>query len=288
MIAGVDYRIIIAAMFGVFAIIELLAGRFVYRDRTTGKDLALELTAGSVVPLLIIPVVSLGLAAVLDGLWPAGTDSLAHWPWWAMVLALLIGDDLTQYWWHRQSHTWPWLYSLHRAHHSGTYMSVRIVYRNNLLYYAFMPGLWITGVFLYLGFGPVYVIYALVKMTVIAGAHSSVPWDEPLYKWRATRPLMYVLERLISTPATHSSHHGLDPSDGATHYKGNYGNLLFLWDVIFGTAKITRRRPAEFGIEKLAPASWQQELLWPFTKSETAPQQAAPARPGDWSRAPET
>ena len=34
-----------------------------------------------------------------------------------------------------------------------------------------------------------------------------------------------------------------------THYRGNYGNFLFLWDVMFGTAKITRRRPDTFGVE---------------------------------------
>lgn len=269
MILGVDYRIIVAAMFAVFALMELVAGRFFYRDRTTKKDLALELVAGTIVPLIIIPGVTLGLASALEALWPSGSGSLSHWPWWAMLGVLLIGDDLTQYWWHRQSHSWPWLYSLHRAHHSGSYISVRIVYRNNLLYYAFMPGLWITGVLLYLGFAPVYVIYATIKMTVIAGAHCSVPWDKPLYEWPATRPIMYVLERLISTPATHSAHHGLDASDGATHYKGNYGNLLFLWDVIFGTARITRRRPVEFGIENLPAASWKQELLWPFSEKKT-------------------
>ena len=66
---------------------------------------------------------------------------------------------------------------------------------------------------------------------------------------------MWVVGRVISTPATHSAHHGLSESDGVTFYKGNYGNLLFLWDVLFGTARISRRRPVEFGIEKLAPVS---------------------------------
>ena len=45
--------------------------------------------------------------------------------------------------------------------------------------------------------------------------------------------------------------------------QGNYGNLLFFWDVLFGTAKITRRYPAAFGVENLPPASLGQQLLWP-------------------------
>jgi sterol desaturase/sphingolipid hydroxylase (fatty acid hydroxylase superfamily) len=103
-------------------------------------------------------------------------------------------------------------------------------------------------------------------MSVIFAAHSSVPWDAKLYRVRALRPLMWLLERTISTPSTHSAHHGLAAADGVTHYKGNYGNLMFLWDVLFGTAKITRRRPQRFGIENLAPVSWQHELFWPLVR----------------------
>jgi len=95
-----------------------------------------------------------------------------------------------------------------------------------------------------------------------------VAWDEKLFGWKVTRPLMWVLERVISTPCTHAAHHGLHESDGVTHYRGNYGNLLFLWDVIFGTAVITRRRPTAFGIEGLKPITWQQELLWPVPEEK--------------------
>ena len=79
-----------------------------------------------------------------------------------------------------------------------------------------------------------------VTLAVIIGAHSSWRWDEALYKIPALHPLMWVLERTISTPATHHAHHALTQDDGIGHYAGNFGNLLFLWDVIFGTARITR------------------------------------------------
>jgi sterol desaturase/sphingolipid hydroxylase (fatty acid hydroxylase superfamily) len=41
-----------------------------------------------------------------------------------MVGLLLIADDLSQYWWHRVSHS-PLLWPLHRAHHTATYSSER-------------------------------------------------------------------------------------------------------------------------------------------------------------------
>ena len=36
-----------------------------------------------------------------------------------------------------------------------------------------MPGLWMGGVLLYLGFGAAYGIYVVVKLTLILGAHSA-------------------------------------------------------------------------------------------------------------------
>lgn len=125
----------------------------------------------------------------------------------------------------------------------------------------------VLGGLLYLGLAPVHYVYLIVKMAVIFGAHSSVPWDERLHRIRLLRPLMWLLERTISTPATHAAHHGLNASDGVTHYKGNFGNLLFLWDVLFAIARIPRRRPAGYGIEDLAPVRWQEELFWPVVRS---------------------
>jgi sterol desaturase/sphingolipid hydroxylase (fatty acid hydroxylase superfamily) len=200
-----------------------------------------------------------------------------------MIGTLLIADDLTQYAWHRLSHSsvlWP----LHRAHHSAAYMSVRIVYRNNALYYAFMPGLWISGVLVFLGFGWVYVGYVFVKLAVIVGAHCSWRWDEALYRIPALHPVMWVLERTISTPATHHAHHALSEADGIGHYSGNFGNLLFLWDVLFGTAVITRKFPPAYGLDddrRFGHESWNVQLLYPFFRSRRAASALAipPGRP---------
>ena len=83
---------------------------------------------------------------------------------------------------------------------------------------------------------------------------------------------MWLVERTISTPSTHSAHHGKHLADGVTNYKGNFGNLLFFWDVLFGTAKITRRYPAEIGIENLPPITAAEQLAWPVFRSEATRQ----------------
>jgi sterol desaturase/sphingolipid hydroxylase (fatty acid hydroxylase superfamily) len=175
----------------------------------------------------------------------------------------------------------PWLYNLHRAHHNARYMSVRLVYRNNIIYYAMMPSIWFAAVLIYLGLGWFYAGYLIVKMLVVIGAHSDVRWDEPLYRIGWLSPLMWVVERTISTPATHHAHHGRHSQDPATHYKGNYGNLLFLWDVLFGTAKITRTYPKQFGVENLPDATLGQQLLWPiFPENTDITRKVSGASPG--------
>jgi hypothetical protein len=175
-----------------FALAELAAGRFFPREATR-EDNRLDLVVTLTFPLISGTVLAAS-SALCAWIWPQHRGALAHWPWWGMLAVLLVADDLTQYLWHRLSHTsvlWP----LHRAHHSAAYMSVRVVYRNNALYYALMPGLWLSGGLLYLGFGWVYVGYTVVKLAVIIGAHSPLRWDAPLYRHRVLHPLAWVLER---------------------------------------------------------------------------------------------
>lgn len=260
---GANYRLLITAIFVVFGIAELIAGRFLSKE-TRRRDLVIEVLSSVTILVVTVPAILWIVDIAAQSLMPQWRDVWRHWPWWAMLAVLLVADDMTQYWWHRANHDVPWLFHLHRAHHTAQYMSVRMTFRNNVFYYWLMPGLWLSALLIYCGFGPVYAVYAVVKMAVIVGAHSSVRWDAPLYRHPLTAKLMWVVERVISTPATHNAHHGLRADDPATHYAGNYGNLLFFWDVLFGTAKITRAYPADFGVENEAPRSWKNELFWPL------------------------
>ena len=259
-----EYTWVVAGIFAGFSVLEIGLGRFLHRDETTVKDVLIELIAGVTIPLAIIPMTMVLGASLVEIIAPGSALAWMHWPVWLMLLILVFADDLTQYWWHRLSHSLPWLYALHRAHHSGRYMSVRVVYRNSLIYYALMPGLWFSAVLIHLGFGHAYAGYIMVKMTVIIGAHSSVPWDEPLLRNRWTRPVMWLVARMISTPRTHAAHHGRHQDDGVTHYKGNFGNLFFFWDIVFRTAKMPAARPQSYGLENVEPASCFQELIWPM------------------------
>jgi sterol desaturase/sphingolipid hydroxylase (fatty acid hydroxylase superfamily) len=252
-----------------YACLELISGR--HKDfKATADDARLESLMFLSLVVLVQPAIFWVTGKLCLWLAPEYRLALADLPVWAMVAILLVGDDMTQYWWHRLSHT-PLLWPLHRAHHTAHYMSIRITYRNNFFYYAMMPGLWVSGVLIYLGFENVYLVYVTVKLSVILGAHCAVRWDEPFYRYRWLRPLGWVLERTISTPATHWAHHALTNADGVGHYKGNFGNLLFVWDLLFGSAKITRRYPARVGLQDdldHGKERWFVEMFFPLLQSK--------------------
>lgn len=262
--------VILAIYFG-FALVELWRSNLFGKNEQTRDDGIIEIISTATLLLATQPIILFTAAALAALVAPQYAGALADINVFAAIGLFLILDDMMQYWWHRASHTFPWLYNLHRAHHNARYMSIRLVYRNNLFYYAMMPGIWLSGILIYLGLGWVYAGYIVVKLLVITGAHSDVAWDKPLYKIKGLSRIMWVVERTISTPATHHAHHGRHAEDAATHYKGNYGNLLFFWDVLFGTAKITRSYPESYGVENLPQTSLGEQLAWPlFGKAPTA------------------
>ena len=254
-------------IFVAYSVVEFLRTGFFHKKGQRRKDVIVEAISTVTLMLVTQPLVLLFGGLLAAAVFPDHAGALATWPILVQVLLLLVFDDMMQYWWHRVTHNVKWLYELHRPHHDAEYMSIRIVYRNNLFYYLLMPGIWFSGALIYLGLAKVYAFYLVVNLLVICGAHSDGRWDEPLYRHRWLSPVMWLVERVISTPATHSAHHGRHMNDGVTHYKGNYGNLLFFWDVLFGTAKITRRYPELYGVENLEPVSAQRQLLWPLVRS---------------------
>lgn len=261
----------ILAIYLGFALLELWRSNLLAKSEQTRDDGIVEAVSMAMLIGVTQPAIVFASAALAHWLAPQWQGALADLNIFAALALLLVFDDMAQYWWHRASHSFAWLYNLHRAHHNARYMSVRLVYRNNVFYYAMMPSLWFSGVLLYLGLGWVYAGYLVVKMAVIIGAHSDMAWDAPLYRIKWLAPVMWLVERTISTPATHHAHHGRHAHDPAVLYKGNFGNLLFLWDVLFGTAKITRTYPQSYGVENLAPATLGQQLLWPvFPENKAA------------------
>ncbi len=267
-------KLIPAAVLLILGILEALGGLY-FSGKRSKTDYTIELVSLATLPTLIQPgiflVTFLGMNFFLPNLENYFIN--LHFMW--QIVTFLILDDMVQYWWHRWSHTNMTMWKLHRPHHVVEEMGVLVTYRNAILYYALMPGIWFSGILIYLGMGYVYIFYVTVKLIVILLAHSETKWDRFLYRYKVLHPLAWIIERTISTPSTHFAHHGLTAEDGISHPNGNFGNLLFFWDILFGTAKITRKYPETFGAWNQIKEPWYIQLLFPIFRSKDSQKRAS-------------
>ena len=92
--------------------------------------------------------------------------------------------------------------------------------RQNLIYTFFFSQTYVVSALVYLGLGAPAIVVGSIKGLITTLAHSSIPWDKPLYRYRVLHPVAWVVERLISTPATHHAHHAATSDDGVGSTKG--------------------------------------------------------------------
>ena len=93
-----------------------------------------------------------------------------------------------------------------------------------------------------------------------------MPWSEPLW---------WLVERVITILHTHHSHHAHHAYGKAAHPNGNYAVTLFIYDIIFGTAKIPNRKQENYGLPISPRLHWAEELMWPLIKKPLLPKTAS-------------
>lgn len=255
--------IVIAFVLGV---IEFALG--LYDNKWTKSERAIDIVCFIAPKVLLVPVTAFFSLKALPFILPGLQNEFSWVPFWGGVFIIAIADDLTQYWYHRLHHQVPFLWRFHRTHHSAPYMGMAMASRQNFIYTVFFSQIYLTAILVYLGLGYAALFVTVIKSVITLSAHSSIAWDKPFYKYKVLHPVAWVLERLISTPATHHAHHADVTDDGIGYYKGNFGNMFFLWDVMFGTGIITRKYPASFGTKHYKQEEWYAQFLWPIFKSK--------------------
>lgn len=239
-----------------------------YGKKWNNNEKLLDIACYTLPKLVVGPVVAYFGLKILPFVLPHAKNEFTWIPFVFGALIIAIYDDLTQYWYHRLHHQVPFMWRFHRTHHSAPYMGMAMASRQNIIYTIFFSQSYVTTVLVYLGLGYPALFVKGLKSLITKLAHSSIKWDKPFYENRWLHPVAWVLERTISTPATHHAHHADSTDDGVGHYKGNFGNMFFLWDIIFGTALITRQYPAAYGIKNYQSEEWYAQLLWPILKSK--------------------
>jgi sterol desaturase/sphingolipid hydroxylase (fatty acid hydroxylase superfamily) len=248
----------------ILGVIEFSLG--LYEKRWKANERKLDIACFVVARFITRPLTAFVGLQALPVLLPTLQNRFQWVPFFWGFFIIAVADDLTQYWYHRLHHEIPWLWRFHRTHHSAPYMGMAMAGRQNLWYTVFFSQTYLTTALVYLGLGASAVVVLAVKQIITTMAHSSVRWDRPLYEHKLLHPVAWVVERLISTPATHHAHHA-DTNDGIGFYKGNFGNMFFLWDVIFGTGLITRQYPKSYGVSHYEGDEWYAQFLWPMFKS---------------------
>jgi sterol desaturase/sphingolipid hydroxylase (fatty acid hydroxylase superfamily) len=250
----------------VLGVLEFSFG--LYKKRWNKNEKWVDIACFTIPKLIVRPLVAYYSLLVLPAILPGFKNVFGWVPFFWGCAIIAVADDLTQYWYHRLHHQVPWLWRFHRTHHSASYMGMAMASRQNIIYTIFFSQTYLTAALVYLGLGIPALVVKGIKGTITTLAHSSIPWDKPFYKYKILHPLAWVLERTISTPATHHAHHAATTDDGVGYYKGNFGNMFFWWDIIFGTAHISRQYPKAYGISHYEGDQWYAQLAWPLFKSK--------------------
>ena len=187
-----------------------------------------------------------------DGLSPLG-----------LALVIFVIFDFAQYWSHRIFHRsalWP----LHAVHHSAEVLTPLTTYRVHPL-----AGL-ITTTFhsIVLGAGMGLLVGALspeLGFAEIAGTNAVVVLLNAtivnLHHSQMHVSFGPIIERILISPAQHQIHHSRDPR----HFNRNYGNVLAVWDWMFGTLYLVREKEQlRFGLDGEDHAALMTQRLWPI------------------------
>lgn len=259
----------------VFGLIETLAGYWASSKRSK-NDVMVELVNTFFLMVITKPGIVFISMLLMGWCFPGAKGLISGLSLgWALLLFLLV-DDFLQYWYHRSSHEYKWLWKWHRAHHTATELGYLVSYRESIWFYMCMPNVWWLGICAYLGGETAMLAGIVLKQLVVISSHSLVTWDRFFYKRPALMPVMRVLERIFITPSFHHAHHAVSIADGIGNPNGNFGNMLSIWDQIFGTAQFKRAFPTAYGVPNDPDDSWAAHCFYPLVKSDKPGSELAP------------
>ncbi|MBK7977465.1 MAG: sterol desaturase family protein [Deltaproteobacteria bacterium] len=223
------------------------------------NDLAYLAFNGHLYALLTASVAG-ALVAFTRGLlfgfgWSPGAGVLAGRGFAVQFAVALVVCDLGQWCVHNLLHRVPWLWQLHKVHHSARNMdwavnfrfhwAELIVYRSLL----FVPVLWLGG-----DPGP---LIAVAVFGTFWGHLNHANLDVDLGR----------LGYLMNSPRMHLWHH--DASDEGGRHGKNFGIVLSVWDWLFRTAYWPRDRvPERLGYpgDDEMPRDLPRQLVFPLTR----------------------
>jgi sterol desaturase/sphingolipid hydroxylase (fatty acid hydroxylase superfamily) len=147
-------------------------------------------------------------------------------------IALLILTDFIWYWYHRLAHEVNLLWAAHVVHHQSEDFNYTVSARITVFQAFFRMAFW--SVLPVIGF-PAAMI---VSVQLVHGLY-------PFFIHTRTIGKLGFLEYIFVTPSHHRVHH----ASNEKYLDKNYGDVLIIWDKLFGTFMVEDEEP-EYGLTK--------------------------------------
>lgn len=133
--------------------------------------------------------------------------------------------DFVYYWMHRTQHAIPWWWALHSMHHSTRQMNCWTNDRGSLVD-GFIQSMILATVGLVIGVDPDEFAWLMLIGELVQNlSHTNVRLG-----------FGRVFDRIFVAPKFHRLHHMLVDPERPRLHDCNYGQVLSVWDVLFGTA----------------------------------------------------
>jgi sterol desaturase/sphingolipid hydroxylase (fatty acid hydroxylase superfamily) len=240
--------------------VAFLLPRKVYRHRSNLLDLKIFCVnlilgaAGILGAVLLIPAVTVIVLSQLVALQPGDFQPLdVTWGRSALATVLmLVAMDFCKYWAHYLHHENRYLWPFHALHHSAEVLTPLTANRNHPVFlvvrnliYSLIIGI-VQALVLFLLMGE-------IDLLTIGGANAGYFVFNLLganlrhsHVWLSYGPVM---EHVFISPAQHQIHH----SRAKKHHNLNYGEVLAIWDWMFGTLYVTDgEEQLDFGLADAA------------------------------------
>lgn len=164
---------------------------------------------------------------------------------WLMFVVAFIAKDFAGYWIHRFEHEFNLLWNRHVVHHSSEEFNLSCALRQS-----------ISAIVGFLGF-------FMLPAALLGVPKQVMDIIIPLHLfgqfWYHTRVIgrMGWLEYFLVTPSHHRVHHAINPA----YIDKNYGQILIVWDKMFGTFQAELdNEPPVYGVKKPAQ-TWNPILI---------------------------
>ena len=216
----------------VFILIEVLFSSLnnkkLYRKNDTLCTIGL--LTGNILMVFLVKGITLAIHIYLYQYRILDLSSLI--PIWMMWILAFVLIDLVFYFYHRVSHRSRFLWAVHMSHHSSEEMNFAVSFRQAWLgtiskipFFIFLPSVGIDPTIIAIA-GVISTLWGIVGHTQII---------------KNLGPFEYI----FNTPSHHRVHHGSNKQ----YIDKNYGNLLIVWDRMFGTFE-PEKESVKYGLVK--------------------------------------